>query len=381
MFKIPIDLDRTESPTCSVSRNSDKAKVLRECNLIIWDECTMAHRKGVEAVDRTLRDIRQNDRPMGGVTVLFCGDFRQILPVIPRGTRADEVRACLKSSYLWRDIQSLHLTTNMRVRTGDNPDDSQFSDTLLKIGEGTYPQHQGKLILTPELCCIVQSQSHLISSVYGDVTNILNRDNSWLCERSILTPRNDQASEINNQILSHIQGQTKVYRSINRMVDEQEATNYPIEFLNSLNIPGLPSHEIYLKIGIPIILLRNLRPPKLCNGTRLKVTQLQQNIIEAQILTGCGAGEIVFIPRIPIIPNNFPFQFKRTQFPVSVCYAMTINKAQGQTFRVAGVDLGVSCFSHGQLYVALSRVSSSRNLYVHVPDGSTFNIVYPEALR
>ncbi|XP_035445477.2 uncharacterized protein LOC118272869 [Spodoptera frugiperda] len=382
MFKIPIDLDRTESPTCSISRNSDKARVLRDCNLIIWDECTMAHRKGVEAVDRTLRDIRQNDRPMGGITVLFCGDFRQTLPVIPRGTRADEVRACLKSSYLWRDIQSVHLTINMRVRTGDNPDDRQFSDTLLKIGEDTYPRlHQGKLILTPELCCIVQSQEHLISSVYGDVTNILNRDNSWLCERSILTPRNDQASEINNKILANIQGESKVYCSINRMVDEQEATNYPIEFLNSLNMPGLPSHEICLKIGIPIILLRNLRPPKLCNGTRLKVTQLQQNIIEAQILTGCGAGETVFIPRIPIIPNNFPFQFKRTQFPVSVCYAMTINKAQGQTLRVAGVDLSVSCFSHGQLYVGLSRVSSSRNLYVHVPDGSTFNIVYPEALR
>ncbi|RVE52772.1 hypothetical protein evm_002645 [Chilo suppressalis] len=124
------------------------------------------------------------------------------------------------------------------------------------------------------------------------------------------------------------------------MADEQEATNYPIEFLNSLNMPVLPSHEICLKIGIPIILLRNLRPPQICNGTRLKVTQLQQNVIEAQILIGCGAGETIFIPRIPIIPNNFPFQFKRTQFPVSVCYAMTINKAQGQTFRVVGVDLG-----------------------------------------
>ncbi|CAH2100134.1 unnamed protein product [Euphydryas editha] len=146
-------------------------------------------------------------------------------------------------------------------------------------------------------------------------------------------------------------------------------------------MPGLPSHEICLKNGILIILLRNLRPPQHCNGTRLKVTQLQQNIIEAQIFTGCDARETVFIPRIPIIPNNFPFQFKRTQFQVSVCYAMTINKAQGQTFCVAGVDLGVSCFSHGQLYVAPSRVSSSRNLYVHVPDGSTFNIVYPEALR
>ncbi|CAK1586444.1 unnamed protein product [Parnassius mnemosyne] len=85
MLKIPIDLDRTESPTCSISRNSDKAKVLRECNLIIWDECMMAHRKGVEAVDRTLRDIRQNDRLMGGITVLFCGDFRQTLPVYTMG--------------------------------------------------------------------------------------------------------------------------------------------------------------------------------------------------------------------------------------------------------------------------------------------------------
>ncbi|RVE53281.1 hypothetical protein evm_002114 [Chilo suppressalis] len=96
------------------------------------DECTMAHRKAVEAVDRTLRDIRQNDRPMGGITVLFCGDFRQTLTVIPRGTRAAEVRACLKSSYLWRDIQSVHLTINMRVRTVDNPDDREFSDILLK---------------------------------------------------------------------------------------------------------------------------------------------------------------------------------------------------------------------------------------------------------
>ncbi|CAK1583465.1 unnamed protein product [Parnassius mnemosyne] len=123
----------------------------------------MAHRKVVEAVDRSLR---QNDRSMGGITVLFCGDFRQTLPVIPQGTRADEVGACLKSSYLRRDIQSVLLTINMRVRTGNNPDDRQFSDKLLKIGEGTYPQlHQGKLILTPELCCIVQSQPHLISSV------------------------------------------------------------------------------------------------------------------------------------------------------------------------------------------------------------------------
>ncbi|XP_054259841.1 uncharacterized protein LOC128984534 [Macrosteles quadrilineatus] len=100
------------------------------------------------------------------------------------------------------------------------------------------------------------------------------------------------------------------------------------------------------------MLLRTLRPPKLCNGTRLRIRSLHRNIIEAEILTGCGAGELVFIPRIPLIPSNYPFEFKRIQFPVTVCFAMSINKSQGQTLSTAGVELsGSACFSHGQLYV------------------------------
>lgn len=77
-----------------------------------------------------------------------------------------------------------------------------------------------------------------------------------------------------------------------------------------------------------------------------------------------GAGESVLITRIPLIPNNFPFTFKRAQFSISLCYAMTINKAQGQTLKVTDVDLTASCFSHGQLYRALSRVSDPKILYM-----------------
>ncbi|GBP42624.1 ATP-dependent DNA helicase pif1 [Eumeta japonica] len=230
MFKIPIDLDRTENPVCNISRNSNKAKVLRDCSLIVWDECTMANRKAIEALDRTLRDIKQNGQTMGGITILFCGDFRQTLPVIPRGTRADEVRACLKSSRLWQYIIPLHLTVNMRAQIGGNENAQEFSDLLLEIGNGVYPQEHGNVVLNENLCCKVSSMRDLISSVYGNATQIPTCENSWLCERAILTPRNDQAAAINSEILSFVPGDNVEYISINRVMEDEESTSYPVEF-------------------------------------------------------------------------------------------------------------------------------------------------------
>jgi ATP-dependent DNA helicase PIF1 len=82
------------------------------------------------------------------------------------------------------------------------------------------------------------------------------------------------------------------------------------------------------------------------------------NIIEATILSGSVKGEDVFIPRIPLIPSDMPFDFRRLQYPARLSFAMAINKAQGQSLSIAGVNLESSCFSHGQLYVACSRILS-----------------------
>ncbi|XP_013771788.1 uncharacterized protein LOC106456957 [Limulus polyphemus] len=167
------------------------------------------------------------------------------------------------------------------------------------------------------------------------------------------------------------------YESIDTIPDTNVALNYQTEFLNSL----VPPHNLELKIGTPIILLWNMDSPTPCNGISLAVKKLLTHIIEATIMNVHGAGQDVFIPCIPIIPTDLPFQFKHIQFPVQLGFAMTINKAQGQSLKVVGLNLQSSCFSHGQLYVGCSWVGDSKNLFILAADGKTTNIVYPEALQ
>ncbi|GBP36903.1 hypothetical protein EVAR_23205_1 [Eumeta japonica] len=97
------------------------------------------------------------------------------------------------------------------------------------------------------------------------------------------------------------------------------------------------------------MLLRNLNPPSMCNGTRLLIKELKDNLIVATIITGPASGQLAHIPRIPMIPTDLPIPFKRLQFPVKTSFALTINKSQGQTFELVGIDLRKKCFTHGQL--------------------------------
>jgi ATP-dependent DNA helicase PIF1 len=183
----------------------------------------------------------------------------------------------------------------------------------------------------------------------------------YLRNRVILATTNKRVDDINEAVSNRL-GQSRVYKSIDSIEDrdnEEDDFNYPVEFLNSLSLNGMPPHELKLSVGSVVVLLRNLNKSKgLCNGTRLVITQLLNHAIKAKILTGDVIGEEVFLPRIKLAPANtkLPFVLCRTQFPVKLAFAMTINKSQGQTFSKVGLRLLEEVFAHGQLYVALSRI-------------------------
>ena len=256
----------------------------------------------------------------------------------------------------------------------------EFSNLLLDIGDGKLLGNEERINIPSRLCDVVGDLISLTERIYPNIHQVGLDCASWLRERPILTPTNDSANSINNFLLEKLLSEQMKYESVDSVVEVEDTVHYPVEFLHTLNPPGLPLHVLYLKVGAPIMLLRNLNPPKLCNGTRLQVKALYKHVIEATIITGVNQGESVFIPRIPLILTDYHFEFKRLQFPVKVCYAVTINKAQGQSLKVAGVDLTSDCFSHGQLYVACSRVSSPDSLVILQPERKTRNVVYKEVL-
>ncbi|XP_022172206.1 uncharacterized protein LOC111035028 [Myzus persicae] len=121
---------------------------------------------------------------------------------------------------------------------------------------------------------------------------------------------------INEILLKSFKGTEMEYKSIDMVLKTDDVVHYPVEFLNALNPPGFPAHKLVLKVETPIMLLRNLHPPKFCNGTRLCVKALQNNVIGATIIIGCAQGESTLISIVPLLSSNYPFEFKRLQFPI-----------------------------------------------------------------
>ncbi|XP_050066554.1 uncharacterized protein LOC126555710 [Aphis gossypii] len=163
VFKLPLNIQNNPDAVCNIKKQSSMATVLKRCKIIIWDECTMAHKHSLEALNRTLKDIINSDKLFGGTLLVLSGDFRQTLPVIPRSTYADEINACLKPSPLWRNVEKIQLKINMRVQMLQDPSAETFSKQLLDVGDGKVAiDETGNVKLPTDFCIIADSQDTLI---------------------------------------------------------------------------------------------------------------------------------------------------------------------------------------------------------------------------
>jgi PIF1-like helicase len=382
LFGLPIPILRDSNS--AIELGTKAARELKNSAYVLIDEAPMLPKHALECANRKLKEIErlaiypESEDPFGNHAIILGGDYCQTLPVVRGGSRSQKVNSTVKSSYLWPKFKTFKLTKNLRA----NADAQEFAKFIRNVGRGipNFDEPDGYCRLPEEVC----TKRSLAKKIFRPLLRA--KDYAKANETAILAPLNEKVEEINEEILDMLEDEEERSFFAQDATDpEHEAIIMP-DMLNSLRSAGLPPYKLRLRTNAIVMLLRNLNIPKgLCNGTRLQILEMKNHVLKAMILTGEKKGDIVLIPRITVTDDqSFPFPVHRHQFPVKLAYAMTINKAQGQTFNRLGIDLTLPVFDHGQLYTALSRAKCWESITVRLPEDAedtlVANIVFDEIL-
>jgi ATP-dependent DNA helicase PIF1 len=272
------------------------------------------------------------------------------------------------------------------------------------LGEGKLPAIAEVPITGESVIEIPQSMARdkkedVIDEVFGDLRYHIG-DKHYLKSRMLLAADNDIVNETNLELVKRLPGELHTFRSVDNAVDDEGGSLFPSEYLNTQNPSGIAEHELNLKVNSVVILLRNMNiPAGHCNGTRyiVKAIGKYRLVLEKLDTDSDDKDKILLLPRIPMTSNesSTAFKLKRLQFPVKLAFAVTFNRAQGQSVeQKCGILLPKKIWTHGQIYVAFSRCGNPRNIFVwadqeellkkyNLPKGKKYmtNVVYKEVLH
>ena len=172
--------------------------------------------------------------------------------------------------------------------------------------------------------------------------------------------KNESETYYQQYLYGKYPGDSKTYLSADSILEDDHKEAVPSEYLNAMTPSGLPEHHLTLKVGAPVMLLRNLQAGNsvsLRNRTRMVVIQMREKALEVEVAVKINKGLTVFLPRVPHFDKSgdYPFTVVRQQFPVRLAFSVTINKGQGQENERVGLDLHSPVFAYGQLYTGMSR--------------------------
>ncbi|XP_036143658.1 ATP-dependent DNA helicase pif1-like isoform X2 [Monomorium pharaonis] len=288
-FGLPVPLFADSSSAIKIQ--TKEAQYLKETDIFIWDEAPMAPQYALEIMDRTLRDIMNNNFPFGGKIVLLGGDFRQLLPIKLHATRSKIVNLSIKFSLVWKNFIKFSLTQNMRILR----EEIEFAKFLLDMGDGKLNDLNDNIEILE--CCVAPINVDIVEDIYGDLIRKKEFDKVAKC--AILSARNVDVDEINKKVVELFDtANERIYTSIDSAINSDNGDISEAllpEYLNSLSPSSLSPHELCLKSNCIIMLIRNLSINEgFCNGTRLIIIELGDHLLKCKILTGDKAGDLYF---------------------------------------------------------------------------------------
>jgi len=349
-FGMPTEILTKDS---SFNINETKQRILRNVDTIIVDEASMVRCDIVDAIDRIMRTIMQNNLPFGGKQMVFSGDIFQLDPVVIRNSVEMQI---LKD--LYNTDMPYFYKANVFTRT-----------ELLSVEFHKVYRQEDKEFL------------RILTNIRNGVVNWtdINRLNQQVGRQPAegdlaitLTSINRTAEEINQRQLANLSTTSNTYDGI--ISGDYKASDLPV------------AQSLTLKKGAQVMMCRNDQARRWVNGTLATIVELNDNSVVVKINDDTYEVHPVEWEKTKYVYDKESKKTEReivgtyTQLPLRLAWAITIHKSQGMTFERMVLDLSRGVFTAGQLYVALSRVKSLDGLYLTAPIRSSYVMPKEQAI-